>query len=599
MKRFLLVSVIFLFMVFASRAQNNIGISDDNSAAKASAMLDVYSTTKGMLIPRIALTLSTTAAPVTSPEASLLVYNTATAGDVIPGYYYWNGTSKWVRLTAGTDPARNFSMVSKSADATLLKTENVVLASGDITLTLPVVTSADDGLEITIKNVGTYTDLITVEPQSGKTIDAVLSSLLTRWRGRTYIASGTNWIVRDKETSADNLYDVGASASFTTIAEVVEFLNLHMTGPSVVRLGGETYTIDATQTINLPFSLTFEGLSFGVAEISCPAGGSTAFNVQTECYFKMIIFTKGATAGIAINLSGAGVYYEIKDSYFNGFTKAINITSSVELWLFETDFDNCTTTGIEVAAGAANVSFKASECDFTNCVKGINLLTYGTGTEFAFQNCNFYNSAGQTGIFFVPGSSPYFSSFIIQGNSFNNTGSFASGFDFTRSDGRDAKVFMENNAGVMSQRPNCKVNMANSTATTTMAATPAWKKATDFSGTGSYTYNSYVTKFSASGNRITYLPTNVRDGVAVISGNIKSSSSTSIINIAIVKNGVATTRYGETTLRITSANQSFQFSTNVYFPNISSNDYFEIWLLSSGNGDALTIDDLNWWTDTH
>jgi hypothetical protein len=80
-------------------SQNNVGINDDNSVPKASAMLDVYSSTKGLLIPRIALTSTTIAAPVTSPEASLLVYNTATAGDVIPGFYYWDG-SKWIGLSS-------------------------------------------------------------------------------------------------------------------------------------------------------------------------------------------------------------------------------------------------------------------------------------------------------------------------------------------------------------------------------------------------------------------------------------------------------------------------------------------------------------------
>jgi len=49
------------------------------------------------LIPRIALTQTTSPSPVTSPAQSLLVYNTATINDVTPGYYYWDG-SKWVRL---------------------------------------------------------------------------------------------------------------------------------------------------------------------------------------------------------------------------------------------------------------------------------------------------------------------------------------------------------------------------------------------------------------------------------------------------------------------------------------------------------------------
>ena len=68
----------------------------------ASAELDVYSTTKGMLIPRIALTSTASSSPITpSPLTSLLVYNTAAVNDVTPGYYYWNGTT-WSRLLSGS-----------------------------------------------------------------------------------------------------------------------------------------------------------------------------------------------------------------------------------------------------------------------------------------------------------------------------------------------------------------------------------------------------------------------------------------------------------------------------------------------------------------
>ena len=106
MKRSLILLVAILSLAISSLAQNNVGINDDNSAPNASAMLDVFSANKGLLIPRIALTSTTAAAPVTSPETSLLIYNTATAGDVTPGYYYWSG-SKWVRLVANADPTKN------------------------------------------------------------------------------------------------------------------------------------------------------------------------------------------------------------------------------------------------------------------------------------------------------------------------------------------------------------------------------------------------------------------------------------------------------------------------------------------------------------
>jgi len=74
----------------------NIG----TTTSDASALLNVSSSSKGMLIPQVALTNSTTAAPVTSPTTSLLVYNTATTGDVSTGFYYWTGTA-WTRLANG------------------------------------------------------------------------------------------------------------------------------------------------------------------------------------------------------------------------------------------------------------------------------------------------------------------------------------------------------------------------------------------------------------------------------------------------------------------------------------------------------------------
>ena len=81
------------------QAQNNVGIGTNTPVS--SAKLDITATDKGLLIPRVALTATNVAGPITSPASSLLVYNTATASSgatfVSPGYYYWDG-AKWVRL---------------------------------------------------------------------------------------------------------------------------------------------------------------------------------------------------------------------------------------------------------------------------------------------------------------------------------------------------------------------------------------------------------------------------------------------------------------------------------------------------------------------
>ncbi len=84
-----------------SKAQN-LGIGPDVFDPHPSAGVEMRFTNKGLLIPRVALTSTSSASPITSPAASLLVYNTATAGDVTPGYYYWTG-SKWMRLLAIDD----------------------------------------------------------------------------------------------------------------------------------------------------------------------------------------------------------------------------------------------------------------------------------------------------------------------------------------------------------------------------------------------------------------------------------------------------------------------------------------------------------------
>jgi len=83
-----------------SAFSQGVGINGTGNAPAASSMLDVSSTNTGLLIPRLALTQTTSASPVTSPVTSLLVYNTATVNDVTPGYYYWNG-SAWARILSG------------------------------------------------------------------------------------------------------------------------------------------------------------------------------------------------------------------------------------------------------------------------------------------------------------------------------------------------------------------------------------------------------------------------------------------------------------------------------------------------------------------
>ena len=91
-----------LFIVSISiKAQVGIGTNSPNG----SSMLEINATNKGVLIPRVTLTGSTDATTIATPATSLLVYNTATTSDVVPGYYYNSGTSGspvWIRLNTSS-----------------------------------------------------------------------------------------------------------------------------------------------------------------------------------------------------------------------------------------------------------------------------------------------------------------------------------------------------------------------------------------------------------------------------------------------------------------------------------------------------------------
>jgi hypothetical protein len=102
-KQVLIIALLIFGQIYA---QTGIGTTTPHASAK----LDVSATDKGFLPPRVALTATNVASPISSPANGLLVYNTATAGttpnNVAPGYYFWN-TNSWVRLLIPTDNSNN------------------------------------------------------------------------------------------------------------------------------------------------------------------------------------------------------------------------------------------------------------------------------------------------------------------------------------------------------------------------------------------------------------------------------------------------------------------------------------------------------------
>ena len=97
MKKFILISQFFLNTagIFAQ----SVGINEDGSVPDPSALLDVKSSSKGLLIPRLTTAERT---GVTSPAVGLLVYDNETES------FWFYKTIGWTELTTGTGSSTNF-----------------------------------------------------------------------------------------------------------------------------------------------------------------------------------------------------------------------------------------------------------------------------------------------------------------------------------------------------------------------------------------------------------------------------------------------------------------------------------------------------------
>src|SRR5689334_12690063 len=120
MKKLFTVGII----LFAVHVQAQVKIGNNPTSIDANSLLELESTNKGFLPPRVALNNASAVTPLTGTvPAGMMVFSSG--GTLIDGYYYWNGT-QWKLLATS-----EMNVVTKTATTGLLKTETCVLASND------------------------------------------------------------------------------------------------------------------------------------------------------------------------------------------------------------------------------------------------------------------------------------------------------------------------------------------------------------------------------------------------------------------------------------------------------------------------------------
>lgn len=135
-----IITSLVLLVGLGASAQVKVG--DNVTTLAPGSLFEMESTNKGLLLPRVALTSTTVILPILGTHAQaagMVVYNTATAGDVTPGIYSNDG-AKWVKLGASAASTALNITTEQSASYTALATDDIILlniSTSNLNLTLP------------------------------------------------------------------------------------------------------------------------------------------------------------------------------------------------------------------------------------------------------------------------------------------------------------------------------------------------------------------------------------------------------------------------------------------------------------------------------
>lgn len=311
----------FASLIFASISQAQVGIG--NISPDASSMLDITSTEKGILTPRMTTAQRTA---IITPANSLLVYDT----DLKSFYYYDFTSTSWVKINSGSNQRNNYKLVKSVADLApelaagggtkyLLTSNTYYEINGTIALTASI-----DLNDAYISGLDANEDILSLPGGiifKGSTGGSIRNVTLLGAKAFEItgpgISSSTslliqNTIVYGMTTSVGSISGIGLY-----FGNIIQFVN-NTNGITYSNIGNLLLNNQAWTGTN---SGTFEKLTgtFGLVQknsgFSTVKNGATAFDVSanptvTEGVIIGTVFSRpvGGTTGIFVNKYTTGSY---------------------------------------------------------------------------------------------------------------------------------------------------------------------------------------------------------------------------------------------------------------------------------------------------
>lgn len=321
--------------LFGGIATTNAQVGVGTTKPNADAALDVTSTNKGLLLPRVQLVSTDNPSPLSAHVAGMLVWNSGNSGTgttaVTPGVYYNDGT-KW-GLLSGTTAAQLHYPVARTVAISGTATSGSTL-TGTYTYY-----SADAAVES-----GTTKQWYIATDQSGNTDQPIAGAT-----GTTYVvqAGDAGKYIRYGVTPGAQTGPTPGAAAYSAYVGV----GVTLTAPVAqnVTIGG---TLQAGNTATASYTYysangaaesgtTFQWYSAtdasGTGKTAITGANAKTYNIQTADMGKylMVTVTPGAATGPTPGTAGNSSYVQVANTVsVNGLTYGI-ITSPTtgKVWL--------------------------------------------------------------------------------------------------------------------------------------------------------------------------------------------------------------------------------------------------------------------------